>query len=275
MRLDDAYANGPHIPDGDRFPALWADKSAAFRARAGGVMDERYGPGPRALFDLFTPEESAGDKAGYEAGGHAQGTVIFVHGGYWRSTDKTLWSHLAAGPLARGWRVAMIGYDLCPAVSIAQITQQVAAGIAAIADRVPGPLRLTGHSAGGHLVARMLDPAVAAPWISRVTGVVPISPLSDLTPLLQTTMNADLGLDADSARAESPRWQPPPHVPVTVWVGGAERPAFLEQARWLGEAWSCPVVVRAGRHHFDIIAGLEDGASALTAAVTGPPGSAG
>ncbi|SEM98182.1 Alpha/beta hydrolase family protein [Loktanella fryxellensis] len=257
MDLDDAYANGPHIPGADGFAPMWRTKAAAFRAAVPGALNERYGDRAREVYDLFAPQ------------GATRGTVIFVHGGYWRSTDKDLWTHLAAGPLARGWRVAVVDYDLCPDVGIPQITQQIAAATGVIADRCPGPLRLTGHSAGGHLVARMLDPAVAGAWLGRVTGVVPISPLSDLEPFLRTSMNADFGLDAAAARAESPLYQSVPDVPVTVWVGGAERPAFLDQARWLGEAWGCPVVVRPGRHHFDIIAGLEDAGSDLTGAVVG------
>ena len=48
-----------------------------------------------------------------------------------------------------------------------------------------------------------------------------------------------------------------------VWVGGAERPAFLDQARWLSDAWACPLSVAEGRHHFDVIDALCDPSSAL------------
>src|SRR5690606_4847646 len=121
--------------------------------------------------------------------------------GYWMDFDPTLWSHLAAGPLARGWAVALPCYDLCPDVRIAAITAQVARAVTAIAALVPGPVVLSGHSAGGHLVARMLCPDVALPVRDRVLRVVPISPLADLVPLLQTGMNATLRLDGAEARA--------------------------------------------------------------------------
>ncbi|WP_386679592.1 alpha/beta hydrolase [Loktanella sp. R86503] len=257
MDLDDAYTNGAYIPGGDSYPAQWAAKARAFRAGVTGQLNLPYGARPKEVFDLFEP---AGD---------ANGTVVFVHGGYWRSTDKDLWTHLAAGPLARGWRVANVDYDLCPDVTIPHITRQIAAAIDHIAERCPGPLRLTGHSAGGHLAARMLDPQVAGRWLKRVTGVVPISPLSDLEPFLHTSMHTDFGLDTATARAESPVYQPVPDTDVTIWVGGAERPAFLDQARWLARAWQCPVVIDPGRHHFDIIAGLENAGSRLTQDVIG------
>ena len=48
-----------------------------------------------------------------------RGLVVFVHGGFWLAFDKSFWSHLAAG-------------------------------------LVDGPIRLSGHSAGGHLAARQL-----------------------------------------------------------------------------------------------------------------------
>jgi hypothetical protein len=44
---------------------------------------------------------------------------------------------------------------------------------------------------------------------------------------------------------------------------------FLDQARWLGTAWSCPVEVEADRHHFDIVDGLADPAHPLCRALTG------
>jgi hypothetical protein len=95
--------------------------------------------------------------------------------------------------------------------------------------------------------------------------VVPISPLAELSPLMQTAMNATLRLDAAECAAESPARLPlRAGCTAHVVVGGQERPAFLWQARLLSEAWSCQWSVLAGRHHFDVIDGLADPASALT-----------
>jgi hypothetical protein len=97
--------------------------------------------------------------------------------------------------------------------------------------------------------------------------VVPISPLADLAPLMQTDMNATLAIDPAEADRESPaRLALQAEVQAHVWVGGQERPAFLWQARTLSEAWNCPWTVEAGRHHFDVIDGLRDPNSALMAA---------
>lgn len=257
--LDDAYANAPHIPEGATYPARWATAAATFRASVGprGQIGLRYGPSPRQTYDLFSPETPA------------KGTMIFVHSGYWRMTDPSLWSHLAQGALARGWQVALPGYELCPDVTIAQITTSIAQAVMRISRHNDGPISLSGHSAGGHLVARlcaagMLPDAVRA----RIRQVVPISPLSDLRPLLQTSMNADFGLNEATARAESPVFDPAPDLPVHIWVGGAERPAFLDQAAWLAKAWACSHQVEAGKHHYDVIDALCDARSDMVRLLT-------
>lgn len=255
--LDDAYANAAHIPGSADYPPRWADDAQSFRDKlsvAGRIeTDIPYGESPRQCLDLMQPE------------GEVRGLVVFVHGGYWRAFDKSTWSHFAAGPLAHGWAVAMPSYDLCPDVRIADITLQIQRAVTEAAGRIDGPILLTGHSAGGHLVARMacrnmLPTAVAR----RLKHVVPISPLSDLRPLMQTSMNDDFQLDMAAAEAESPVLKQRLNVPVTAWVGGDERPAFLDQARWLAEAWECGHVVEDGLHHFDIIDGLASPDSLLT-----------
>ncbi|MCA0995271.1 alpha/beta hydrolase [Alloyangia pacifica] len=264
MDLSDAYANAAHIEGAADYPPRWSAAAEVFRGEmqaAGRLRSLSYGEGERQALDLFLPE------------GTPRGLVVFVHGGYWLKFDRSVWSHLAAGPLAQGWAVAMPSYDLCPDVRISEITRQIAAAVTVAAGEVAGPLRLTGHSAGGHLVARMLAPGLLPAAVAeRIAGVVPISPLSNLAPLMQTDMNAGLKLDAAEAEAESPIHQPAPRVPVTVWVGGDERPVFLDQARWLGEAWSggdCDVVIDPGLHHFNVIDGLAEASSPLCRAVTG------
>ena len=100
MRLDDAYANGAYIAGADAYPPRWAAQAAAFRQQLGAEgraqLDIAYGPSARQVFDMFLPQQAA-----------PQGLFVFVHGGYWLRFDKSFWSHLAHGMLARGWAVAM------------------------------------------------------------------------------------------------------------------------------------------------------------------------
>lgn len=251
MDWDRAYANGAFIAGSHRLMANLERDAGAFRAAHAARLRAglAYGGDPRQRFDLFHPE------------GAARGLMVFVHGGYWLETGRESWSHYAGGALARGWAVALPSYRLAPQVRIAAITQDVAAAIRAAAALVPGPLVVTGHSAGGHLAARMACANIDLPGLARV---VPISPLADLEPLTLTAMNTDLALDAAEVAAESP-CRLPRHagVAVHVWVGGQERPAFLWQARTLSEDWDCPWTVAPGRHHFNVIDDLRDGGSTL------------
>lgn len=261
MMLDDAYANAAYIDGADGFPPRWEKEAEAFRANLGAraQLNVRYGPSDRQKFDFFQPE------------GVSRGTVVFVHGGYWKAFDKSYWSHLAAGPLARGYAVAMPSYDLCPDVRISEISTQIAAALTEVANRTQGAIVLSGHSAGGHLVARMTDPLLLGAEVrDRITRIVPISPVADLTPLLQTEMNDTLRLDEAEAAAESPMNMTPPHgVDVTVWVGADERPVFLEQAETFARSWGAKQVVAEGKHHFDVIDPLAEADSDLTKALLG------
>lgn len=259
--LSAAYANADVIPGGADYPARWAARAATFRAALGARAQTglRWGPAPRQTFDLFHPE------------GPARGLMVFIHGGYWLAFDPSSWSHLAAGALARGWAVAIPGYTLAPEARISAITREAVRGIAAAAAAVPeGPLVVTGHSAGGHLAARMACAELDPPFVGRLRRVVPISPLADLRPLMRTAMNARLRLDAVEAAAESPALHAlRPGVDCTVWVGGQERPAFLWQARLLSEVWDCPWHVAEGRHHFDVIDDLAEPDSRLMQVLLG------
>lgn len=265
---DDAYANAPHIPGGDGYPARWEALAAAFRAGQGERMREglAYGPHPRQRFDLFLPA------------GAPEGLVVFVHGGYWRAFDRGLWSHLAAGPLAHGWAVAMPGYVLAPEARIAAITTMIADAVAAAAGAVDGPVRLAGHSAGGHLVTRMVcdDSRLREDVAGRVDRVVTISGVHDLRPLLRTRMNVDsLKLDAAEAEAESPALgRPREGVLVHAWVGDGERPEFVRQTTLIANIWTglgadMEQTIEPRRHHFNVIDGLTHPGSGLVEAIVG------
>lgn len=258
--LDDAYSIQAHVEDAADILARIPERSDALRAKLGDKVTRNlpYGDSPRQVIDLYRPD------------GPSQGTLVFVHGGYWRAQIGEAYGFLAAGALARGWTVAMPTYDLCPQVRIADISRQIAAAVRHVAGLTEGPISITGHSAGGHLAARMLDPAlIPANVASRYHMVVPIAPLGDLRPFLQTSMNDDFRMDMAAAKAESPVLMTDRHkVAAAVWVGSAERPALLDQARWLSEAWGVDMVIAPGKHHFDVIDALTDPNSNLVRLLT-------
>lgn len=265
MDWDNAYANAAHIPGAEGFPPRWAREAAAFRTSLGvrARTGLSYGSADAEVLDLFLPE------------GRPRGLVVFVHGGYWQRFGRQDWSHLAAGGVARGWAVAVPSYTLCPALCVAGITRQIGAALTEAAGLVAGPIRLAGHSAGGHLVSRMLCTEVLVPEhvTMRIEHTVSISGLHDLRPLLRTRLNDALRLDMAQSRAESPALlEPRESVRVTCWVGADERPEFVRQSALLANIWTglgarTIVVEEAGRHHFDVVEGMETADSPLMRAL--------
>jgi arylformamidase len=253
---DDAYANTAHIPGGSDYPGKWRMQAAAFRdemLQASRLRpDIGYGPNERNRYDMFLPV------------GPSRGLVAFVHGGFWMEFDKSFWSHLARGPLERGFAVVMPSYELCPHARISEITQQISRMIAAAASEGCGPIHLVGHSAGGHLVTLMVaSPSpLALALRMRIRKVVSISGLHDLRPLLKTAMNVTLCLDASEAFAQSPALHEPlPDIDLTCWVGAAERPEFIRQSALLASIWTglgarVGLVEEPEKHHFNVIEGL-------------------
>jgi arylformamidase len=261
---DDAYANAPNIPGGSRWPEAWTEPSEIFREKlfsdGRARLDLPYAERPRNRFDLFVPR------------GTPKGLVVFVHGGYWRRFDKSDWSHLARGPVESGFAVAMPSYTLCPEVRIADITREIGAAIEQAAGMIEGPIRLAGHSAGGHLVTRMITTTspLSEAVLGRIRNVVSISGVHDLRPIMKTEMNIDLKIDEADAQAESPALQTPMDgARVTCWVGGAERSEFIRQSALLANIWiglgaeTCSLV-EPDRHHFNVIDGLTDPEHPLT-----------
>jgi acetyl esterase/lipase len=191
--------------------------------------------------------------------------------------DNSYWSHLAGGAVERGYAVAMPSYTLCPEVRIGEIVTQIGAAIGKAAQLVEGPIMLTGHSAGGHLVSRMIsDTTPLSPALrARLRNVVSISGVHDLRPLMNTAMNQTLRIDETEALRESPALlRPIDGARITCWVGGGERAEFLRQNALLANIWTglgaatC-AIVEPDRHHFNVIDGLADPEHPLTRALLG------
>ena len=255
---ENAYANGVNIANGENWPNAWAEPAKTYREMLAGHdrarVDLVYGEAERNRFDLFLPD------------GTPKGLVVFVHGGYWVRFDKSYWSHLANGPVERGYAVAMPSYTLCPQTRISGITREIGAAIAKAAAMIDGPIHLTGHSAGGHLATRMISATspLSDALRSRIRNTVSISGLHDLRPMMRLAVNTDLKLDEAEACAESPALlRPLDGVMLTCWVGAGERGEFVRQNALLANIWTglgavTRVVEEADRHHFNVIDGLAD-----------------
>lgn len=250
---DDEFANMAHIPGSEILPKEWDERAALYRANNIKIgIDIPYGDHPRERMDIVWPDNTP------------KGLVVFIHGGFWMWLDKSYWTDLAEGARVAGWAVCLPSYTLAPHARIAQMTHQIARAIEYAAARVAGPIRITGHSAGGHLATRMIcdDTPLTLNTIERIKAVQSISGLHDLRPLMQTQMNATLNLDEKEASQESPVLRRPlTGIPYTAWVGGNERPEFIRQSKIITKIWDgldapSRYVIDGHHNHFTVIDNL-------------------
>ena len=268
--VERGYNNRAAVPEFQAWFDRWAERSREAEAAHGPRMDVRYGTGRKETRDLYLPT------------GRPRGTLLFIHGGYWRSLDKSDHGFVAPAFLAQGIAVANVNYDLCPTVGIADIVGQMSRAVALLVrDRErlglgTGPLVVAGHSAGGHLAAMLhaASPQMLGATAHPVHGAVSLSGVHDLEPLLLSSYNADLRLDAAGACALSPvHLQPQSPGPLLLAVGARETSEFLRQTDLLWDAWPAARPPGAqgplrlpGRHHFDVVFDYADPGSALTRA---------
>ncbi|MGD9979037.1 MAG: alpha/beta hydrolase [Hyphomonadaceae bacterium] len=246
--LEQEYNNRARVPEHPAIIASWAAESKAYRAINPPRVIE-YGPGERNTFDLF------------DAG--AGPAVMFIHGGYWQALDKSFFSHMARGLNGLGVSVAVPSYDLCPNVRIGDIVEQMRAACVIVQRATDAPVIVAGHSAGGHLASCLLATEAQVPAAYAISG------LFDLAPLIPTSINEKLLLDADEAEALSPLfWPGPEGKSLDAIVGGAESSEYHHQSAAIVAAWAEDGVATRydeveDANHFSVIAGLADVSSAM------------
>lgn len=264
-----AYVSGQGRP---QWPDLIADfitRSETTAARADVRLDLPYGPHPRQTFDLVPARETA------------KATLIYLHPGYWQMRDKAQFRFLGEVFGAMGFDTVIANYPLAPEASVAEITDAIRALVPVVHDEARArlgrnlPLLAAGHSAGAHLAVELAltDPARWSLSSSPIAGVLALSGVYDLEPLVETSLNAKLALTPETARAASPvhRAAGAP-CPALFVVGAAETPAFLAQNRNMAAAWRRIGAMAIEREepeadHFTLIARLADETTALSSAV--------
>jgi arylformamidase len=261
------YNNRARVPEHAEIFARWQREGAEYRASVHNAkLGLSYGPSMRRTIDLFPARHD--DQAPL---------AMFIHGGYWRSLEPSMFSQAAAGPNALGITVAVAGYDLCPHVSIADIIEQMRVACLMLWRKRRQRIFVYGHSAGGHLAACM----VATDWkafasdapADLVPAAYSISGVFDLLPLVHVSMNQDLRLDEADARRVSPlHWSIPAGRSLDAVVGALESDEFLRQSKTIAESWRRGATLTryeeiAGTNHFTVVDALADLDSAMTARV--------
>ena len=184
-------------PEHAKYKTRWREESAATRSQLECTVDVSCGSHTNMTFDIFP------------AGTNPGPCFIFLHGGFWRSSDKSENSFVANAFSSFGITTIIMNYRLAPAVSVGEIVTEVQLSVASLFDRSSlfgidnDRIHIGGFSAGGLLAARVLGTDWAAFGVSKrvVRSGMALSGIFDPEPIVSTSHNRVLDLTTQQARA--------------------------------------------------------------------------
>lgn len=221
-----------------------------------------YGSGIDHSIDIAMPRLSngaAGDR-------RTSPLIVFIHGGYWQECSKQESFFGADYFTAQGIAYAAIDYTLAPKASLAEIVGECRQALHLIFERAETfgidakQVYLAGSSAGGHLCAMCCSTAGDTGALAqRVAGVILLSGVFELEPLVGTSINEAVGMNVEDARQNSPQLLDANLFPPSIVAWGEQETtefkrqslAFahkLEESSRSVVAFECP-----GRNHFDLV----------------------
>lgn len=225
-----------------------------------------YGPSAKEGIDFYKPSPDMP---------YRQDVVgVYLHGGYWRAGDRKDSAYAALPFLQAGMACAIVGYELCPAVSLESLVAKVRYAMRTLPEQStrvlgarPTGFVVCGTSAGAHLAACVLsDPF----WQERCPMAILLSGIYDLRPVLAISVNDEIGLDASAARRLSPMLTGEQlHArQVKLIVGGAEPQAWRRQSydytqQLTREGTAATYDEIADANHFSLSNGMTDPSSQL------------
>ena len=247
----------------------WELKSASVRQEIDCNLNIIYGSGENQKIDIFYCGEKSAP------------SLLYFHGGYWQRGNKSIYSFLAKPYTSSGVNVVIVGYDLCPDVSITRISEEAREAILFVWKKGkdfnlnPNRIVVMGHSAGGHITQMMMGTKWSNLEImlpnDLIKAGIPISPLSYLEPVrLTEALNTGIRMDELEAETQSPMTQHPPvtNAPQLVAVGGLETTEFHRQAQMYVDAYNSKERIIKffevpNVDHFDELNILEDSQSSF------------
>jgi len=265
--LDRQYNNRARVPEFEKYVQLWDRRSAHVRQHRKVLHNIRYGPGERELLDIIPAARSGAP------------VQVFFHGGYWQAMDKAFFHFIADGFVEHQITTVVVNYPLAPRASMDEIIRSCSLALTwlyrhgASYSCDPDRIFVSGHSAGGHIVAMLM----ATDWKALEAGLpsdlikggCSISGLFDLTPIRLSYLNDVLGLDEATAKRNSPVYLSPTCAgPLILSVGEREPAEYHAQSNGLSEAWSrkglsVTSFILPAHNHFSSLGELADKGSAL------------
>jgi arylformamidase len=267
--LEYQYNPRVSVPEYPELAKRRAAESRRARSTLKSWLDMPYGSSPREVLDIYRSERPGGP------------VLVYIHGGYWRTGSKDDNCNFAPAFVQRGATVAIVEYDLCPNVTVAEIVRQTRASIAWLYRNVaryggdPSQLYVCGHSAGGHLVAMALAHDWEIEGLPRglIKGAVAMSGVHDLDMVMHVSANEQIRMTPEIAKENSPFLHPPRSVcPVIVAVGGAEPEGWKQMSRDYFQVCNerglpCEYLEVAGANHYTMSDHLADTKSPLNRAI--------
>jgi arylformamidase len=263
--LDDLYETARRVPDVADFVARFEARGEAARHELPCRLDVAYGEHPRERLDVFP------------AASPDAPVLLFFHGGYWRASTKERYSYIAQGVVPLGVTLVVVEYALIPTVTMGELLDQCRRAVAHVHRHGaelgcdPARIHLSGHSAGGHIVAMLL----ATGWeqwgvrAGAIRGGMALSGIFELEPMRDCYLNDTLQLSEDDLARHSPVRLPPAlRVPLHLSVGEDEGAEFIRQTRVMQAHWeSRGVPIEAAilpqHHHYSLVESLGDPGSDL------------
>jgi arylformamidase len=267
--LDKAYDNRGRFPDTEDCKAAQSQGSDQCKVEYECKLDVRFGDGETDLLDIYFGE-----------GPGPRPIHVFFHGGYWKSNTKDDFGFVAKPFVPHGITTVVMEYPLVPTVRMEGLIDRCCASLEWVwnnAESFGGDrdnITISGHSAGGHITAMMMQSDFPSYGNGLpqdlVKGGCSISGVCDLEPVRLSFQNKELQFSPEEARVFSTLFMDPTHKgPLLAVCGSMEGDEFVRQTTDLTDAWSAKGMevecwVMEGKHHFTTINQYLDADSELS-----------
>jgi len=274
MTGPDLYRIRDFVPDFDAIASEFATRSRDFSASAKIRADIAYGDRDREVLDLVFTENLQGSAPLH----------VFIHGGYWRSGEKSDYRFVAAPVLEAGGIAALVEYDLMPGQRLPVLVDQVRRAVrwlhanATQSGADPDRITVSGHSAGAHLASYLAatgQEETVTPILPALKGMLLLSGIYDLSAIPDSFLRHEAQMTPAEASAFSPltsRQHPGPKRIIAY--GADETPPFHDQANKLHdllqkETDNSEVMALPGLNHMNVVLELGDPNSSLGRKLSG------